>query len=110
MTERPPGGLSLHRPQRFLIRDRYSRYTAALDKVFEANGATIIQTPQRTPRAPRVGWYYPDRRAGAGGHGPALAVRQLPDWGRDLKYQYVWWLNAGRITSSSGKADVGWSS
>jgi hypothetical protein len=23
--------------------------------------ATSIQTPQRTPRASRVGWYYPDR-------------------------------------------------
>ena len=36
---------------RFLIRDRDSKVTAAFDDVFAGNGARIIRTPVRSPRA-----------------------------------------------------------
>jgi putative transposase len=36
---------------RFLIRDRDSRFTAAFDGVFCGNGARVIRTPVRSPRA-----------------------------------------------------------
>jgi putative transposase len=36
---------------RFLIRDRDSKLTAAFDNVFTGNGARIIKTPVRSPRA-----------------------------------------------------------
>jgi putative transposase len=38
-------------PVRFLIRDRDSRYTAAFDTVFTAEGMRVIRTPIRTPVA-----------------------------------------------------------
>jgi hypothetical protein len=66
-------------PLRFLIRDRYSPYTVALDAVFEADGATLIQTPRRAPLAPRAlaGMTRIVARALAARGLPA--VRQLPD-------------------------------
>jgi putative transposase len=36
---------------RFLIRDRDSKLTAAFDGVFRGNGARVIRTPARSPRA-----------------------------------------------------------
>jgi len=36
---------------RFLIRDRDSKYTTAFDKVLTGNGARVIKTPIRSPRA-----------------------------------------------------------
>jgi putative transposase len=36
---------------RFLIRDRDSKFTAAFDNVLTGNGARIIKTPVRSPRA-----------------------------------------------------------
>ena len=36
---------------KFLIRDRDSKFTAAFDDVLAGNGARIIKTPVRSPRA-----------------------------------------------------------
>jgi transposase InsO family protein len=36
---------------KFLIRDRDSKFTAAFDDVFSGNGARVITTPVRSPRA-----------------------------------------------------------
>jgi putative transposase len=36
---------------RFLIRDRVSRYTCSFDEVFRSEGAKVILTPIRSPKA-----------------------------------------------------------
>jgi transposase InsO family protein len=36
---------------RFLVRDRDTKFTAACDDVFHADGLRVLQTPFRTPRA-----------------------------------------------------------
>jgi putative transposase len=38
-------------PVKYLIRDRDSRFTAAFDAVFEAEGVQILRSPVRAPRA-----------------------------------------------------------
>jgi putative transposase len=36
---------------KFLIRDRYSKFTRAFDDVFSGNGTRVIKTPAQSPRA-----------------------------------------------------------
>jgi len=45
----------LARPTKFLIRDRDTKFTASFDEVLRADGARIIRTPIRSPRANAFG-------------------------------------------------------
>ena len=39
------------KPRRSVIRDRDAKYTARVDRVFQAEGIAISKTPDRAPRA-----------------------------------------------------------